>query len=284
MPDIDESFIEQYNADVHLNFRQFGSRLMGMTRKGVVQGSTAWFQKFGTVTTQTKTRRGTHTFQAPDHSKVSVTMADRYVPTAVDELDLLKQNIDERQAHARSHVAAMASYMDNVILGAIETGAEAGDLGDATAAFGYGHAMRIVNQFMINEVPDDGQRFVALHPYAWSQFLQVSEFANADYIGADALPFKGGMTAKMWMGCVWFPLPNISWSTPDGNTANVATNLAWHRSIVGHGVNKEPETTWSYENTMSAYAAVSKLSMGAVIIEDKGAFVSSSLSPQPAIT
>lgn len=285
--DIDQAFIEQYNADVHHEFAQRGPRLIGMTRKGTVRGKSAIFQKVGgKLVMVNKPRRGTHEFGAVDHDTVKVDMVDKYLPTAVDELDLLKQNIDERRAHAVEHVGAVSRYVDTVILGAIEDGAHA-DVGDAAAAFGYGHAMRIVNRFQTNEVPDDGQRYCALHPYAWSQFLQVDAFANADYVGAENLPFKGGMTAKMWMGVLWFPLNNILHGTqndPANNIGpNISVNLAWHRSVVGHGVNKEPSTRWSYENTMSAYAAVTSISMGATIIQGEGAMICRSLSPEPVI-
>ena len=275
--DIDAAFVEQYNADVHHLFDQYGPRLVGMSRKGTVMGKSAIFQRMGSVTVTDKPRRGTHSFGAPDHDNVSCPMVDKYVPTAVDKLDLLKTNIDERRAHAKVHVGAVSKWIDNMLVGTLEATTQA-DIGSATHGFGYGHAMRIVNGFTINDVPDDGERYCAMHPYAWSQFLQVPEFANADYVGSEDLPFKGGMSAKRWMGVLWFPLNNITLAP-----GNLARNVAWHRSILGHGVNAEMETVWSYENTMSAYAAVSSVSMGAVLIEDKGAFLSTSLSPQPVI-
>lgn len=281
-PTIDVAFVEQFNADLHINFQQLGSRLMNTTRKGHVEGETVHWQRFGTITPQQKTRNTALVPSDPDHTRVSATMADWYTMTLIDKLDLLKLNIDERNAHNIAHVAALGRKVDEILIATMEAGAEA-DLGDATKAFGYGHAMRIINRFHVNEVPDDGQRFCALHPYAWSQFLEVPQFANADYVGFDQLPFKGGMTAKHWMGVLWFPLNNVSWDVADGQAADVALNLAWHRSIVGHGVNSEIETNWDWENFYQAWSCGSSMSLGAEIIEDKGCFTSSSLSPEPAI-
>lgn len=280
-PTIDVAFVEEYNADVHLKFRQMGSRLMNTTRKGTVQGKSVYWQVFGMVQAQQKTRNQQHSFQDPEHTRVKADMADWYVPTLIDDLDMLKENIDEKQAHASSHVAAMGKKTDQILIDTMEAGADS-DIGDDTAAFDYNMAMAVVTTFMVNEVPDDGQRFCALHPYAWSQFLKVSEFANADYVGHENLPFKGGMTAKFWMGVLWMPLPNISWGAADGNAADVATNLAWHRSVVGHGVNKEIETNWDWENTYSAWSAVTCMSLGAEIIENVGCYKVSSLSAKPA--
>jgi len=41
---IDQAFIEEYNADVHLLYRQYGSRLMNTTRKGTVAAKSVYFQ------------------------------------------------------------------------------------------------------------------------------------------------------------------------------------------------------------------------------------------------
>jgi hypothetical protein len=276
---IDVAFIEEYNADVHLTYRQMGSRLQNMTRKGTVQAKSVYFQLFGTLAAQSKTRNAEHTFIDPTHTKVKADMTDYYVPTLIDDLDLLKLNIDEKRSHAAAHAAALGKKTDEVLITAMEAGANSTDAGDASAAWDFDTAMSVVTKFSVNEVPDDGQRFCAMHPYAWAQFLKVSEFANADYIGQDSLPFKGGMTAKQWMGVTWFPLPNIAHGVA---ATNVATNLMWHRSAVGHGVNAEINTIWDYENTRSAWSCVSSMSLGAKVIEDTGIYKVSTLSAAPS--
>lgn len=292
-PSIDVAFVEEYNSDVHLKFQQLGSRLMNTTRKGTVMAKSVYFQVFGSLTAQQKTRNAQHTFIDPEHTKVKADMADWYVPTLVDDLDLLKLNIDEKNSHALAHVGALGRKADEILLTTMESGAHATNLGDAAGAWDYDTFMSVITQFQVDEVPDDGQRFCAMHPYAWSQALKVPEFANADYIGADMLPFKGGMTAKFWMGVLWMPLSNIfhdaaAHAGGDGGVsgglttvANEAVNIAWHRSCVGHGVNKEIDTIWDWENTYSAWSAVSSMSMGAAIIEDKGVHLVSTLSPKP---
>ena len=274
---IDIAFTEEYNADVHMKFRQAGSRLMNTTRKGSVMAKSVYFQVFGRLVAQQKTRNAQHTFIDPTHTKVKADMADWYVPTLIDDLDLLKLNIDEKMAHVSAHVSALGKKADEIILAEMDAGANVNDLGDPAVPFNFNVAMSVLTTFNLNEVPDDGNRFVAMHPYAWAQFLKVPEFANADYIGADALPFKGGMTAKQWMGTIWMPLPNISLSG-----GNVAKNFAWHRSAIGHGVNKEISTQWDWENTYSAWSCVSAMSMGSKTIDDEALFEVSTLSPAPA--
>lgn len=274
-PTIDVAFTEEYNSDVHLKFRQMGSRLMNTTRKGTVMAKSVYWQVFGMLVAQQKTRNAQHVFQDPEHTRVKADMADWYVPTLVDDLDLLKLNIDEKNAHVGAHVAALGKKADQILIDTMTAGA-ADDLGDDTKAFDYNMAMSVIATFNVSEVPDDGGRFCALHPYAWAQFLKVPEFSNADFVGQENLPFKGGMQAKLWMGTLWMPLPNVALDEDD-----VATNIAWHRSVVGHGVNKEISTIWDWENTYSAWSCVSSMSMGAKIIEDAGCYTVSSLSPRP---
>jgi len=270
-PSIDVAFVEEYNADVHITFQQLGSRLMNTTRKGAVRGSTVYFQIFGSLAAQTKTRNAQHTFIDPTHTRVSATMADWYVPTLIDDLDLLKINHDEKMAHVKTHVGALGKKADEIIITALEAGANATDLGANTEAMDLAKMLAIVEAFHSAEVPDDGQRYCAVSPKTFIQMLKVAEFANADFIGQESLPFKGGMTAKFWMGVVWLVENNISVAT------NVATNIAWHRSAIGHGVNKEIETTWDWENTYSAWSAVSCMSMGAVGIDANGIYTCETL-------
>lgn len=276
---IDVAFIEEYNADVHLQYRQMGSRLASTTRKGTVQAKSVIFQVFGSLAAQSKTRNAEHTFIDPTHTKVTANMTDYYVPTLVDDLDLLKLNIDEKRAHSAAHVAALGKKTDEVLLAAMTSGANSTDLGDNTGVWDFDTAMSVMTTFTVNEVPDDGNRFCAMHPYAWAEFLKVPEFANADYVSAENLPFKGPITAKFWMGTLWMPMPNIAHGTAG---TNIATNMAWHRSAVGHGVNSEINTIWDYENTRSAYSAVSSMSLGAAVIEDTGCYKVSTLSPAPS--
>jgi len=278
---IDVAFVEEYNSDVHLLYRQMGSRLKNTTRKGTIMAKSVYWQKFGHLTAQQKTRNAQHNFIDPEHTRVKADMADWYVPTLIDDLDLLKLNIEEKNAHVSAHVAALGQKTDEIIIAGMEAGANATDLGDAAGAWDYDMFMSVLTTFQVNEVPDDGNRFCALHPYAWSQALKVPEFANADYVGQENLPFRGGMTAKYWMGTLWFPLANVTHGTAGGNPANVSTNLAWHRSAMGHAVNKEIDTNWDWENTYSAWSCVSCMSLGVSAIDDQGLYKVSSLSPKP---
>ena len=56
------------------------------------------------------------------------------------------------------------------------------------------------------DVPDDGNRFAVVGWKQWSQLLSIQEFASAEYVGSDELPWKGTQ-AKRWLGTTWNTSP-----------------------------------------------------------------------------
>ena len=264
---IDLSFIEQYNAFAHNAYQRDGFKLHRMTRSGTVTGDTVYWQKVGALTTQGKPRNAMHSFQDMTHSVVSTTMTDRYVPTIIDKLDLLKQNIDEMRLHAENHMYALGTWADTQIYDVMVAGANATTLGGGNGvALTATHLMSVPEAFNEANVPNDGRRFCMVSPKTWSKMLLLDEFSNADYVAPEMMIYKN-LTAKMWAGVTWFmdTLP-----TKDGN--NVASNIAWHADCIGHGINKEFETVFSYENLYSAHVAVSCVSSGAAVIDDNGVY------------
>ena len=81
--------------------------------------------------------------------------------------------------------------------------------------------------------PDDGQRFAVIGWKQWSDLLDLPEFANAEFVGDDQLPWRG-MQAKRWLGTTLAPaLAACRW-TPD-----VRTCFWYHKSAVGHAIGQE---------------------------------------------
>ena len=91
---ITNSFITQYERDVHDVFQREGSVLKPTVRfKSDVVGSVATFQKIGTGTATTKARHGTITPMNQTHTAISTTLADFYAGDWVDKLDEAKINL-----------------------------------------------------------------------------------------------------------------------------------------------------------------------------------------------
>ena len=94
---VSESFIKQFEAEVHLCYQQNGSKLRNTVRyKNGVKGSSTVFQKVGKGIASQKARHGLVPVMSLDHSPVECELQDYYAGDWVDALDELKLSIDER--------------------------------------------------------------------------------------------------------------------------------------------------------------------------------------------
>ncbi len=123
---IDQAFITQFESDVHLAYQRMGSKLRNTVRQASgVTGSTVKFQKIGKGAANTKSRNGDVTGMEVAHTNVTATLTDHYAPEYIDKLDELKTNIDERQAVAQSAAYALGRKTDELIIAALDAGANA---------------------------------------------------------------------------------------------------------------------------------------------------------------
>jgi hypothetical protein len=294
---IENSFVEEYRAEVIATKQNMGSKFRNMTRRGTIKGKAAYWQTFGTFVAGTKTRLGDVAMQNPDHGTIKVDISDHYVGSMVDDLDMLKQNVDEMKSHASGHAFAMGRKEDQLIIKAMTDAAVAGQAENwgpgVNVAFLVRHMNTLVEKFHENEVPDDGRRYCAVSAPVWSAMLGFDEFANADFIGSTDLPYSGkGMTAKYWNGIMWF-IENGLYRSNDGTTliapplkaqptfiadrtafrnAEVHHCLAWHADDMGFDGQLEPRTTVSWENIKQSHSIVSAMACGAKVLGNDGVF------------
>ena len=261
---IDQAFITQFEAEVHLAYQRFGSKLRNTCRvKNSVQGSTVKFQKVAKGTATTKSRHGDVPPMNQTHSNVSATLVDYYAGDYVDDLDELKTNIDERMIIARSGAAALGRQTDSLITTAMD-GVSTHVIAHGSAAITLAKAETAFETLGNNDVPDDGDRWWVVSPQQWTDLLGLTQFASADYVSMDDLPFKGGMTAKRWLGFTVFPFSGL----PKSSTTR--SGFAYHRSAIGHAVGSEVRQDITWQGQKQAYFIVNKMSQGSVIIDEAG--------------
>lgn len=268
---ITTAFIKQFEAEVHVAYQRMGSKLRDLVRvKGNLQGSSTTFQKVGKGTAGQKSRHGHVPTMSVDHTSVECSVADYYAADYVDQLDELKTNIDERQIVAQAGAAALGRKTDDIIITVMDSGAgntqtEAGTGRLCTAA----DRSKITNVFVAmgeGDVPDDGSRFFLTAPEGWVDLLTQAAFTDADYIGYDELPFKGGMVAKRWLGFMWLQHSGLPIA------ANIRKNFAWHKNAVGSAWGADVSTTINYVAERDSNLVTSKMSLGAVTIDAAGIF------------
>jgi hypothetical protein len=259
---IDQAFIKQFESEVHMAYQRMGSKLRNTIRSTNVTGSTARFQVIGKGTASTKTRNGDVTTMELAHTNVEATMADYYAAEYIDKLDELKININERQAVAQSAAAALGRQTDALITTAMDAGANATQIHDTASALEKADLLTLFQTFGAEDIPEDGQRYLAMSPAGFADLFNINEFASSDYVGPQSLPFAGGMTMKEFLGFKIF------------STSAVAggKNFAYHARAVGIGINSDVQTEVNYVPQKVAHLATSMMSMGSVVIDDDGVF------------
>lgn len=277
-PTIDQAFVQHFGADVHEAYQRMGSKLRNTVRnRSFAPGEKTRFQKAGKGTATKKDRHGKVPPMNLPHSYVDLTLEDYYAGEFVDSLDLLKTNIDERQVVANAEAYAHGRNTDEVIMTAFLKATGSGGstkYNSSTASpFQSGSPLQPTLPLALQEtlnaadVPDDGNRFWVVGPKTWNRMMQVDQFVKSDYIGYEALPYKGGMTAKRWLGFFWFVHSGIK---VDG-TGDERTML-YHRSAVGTGVQKEISTDVTWQGQEQAWFIATSMSLGSCIIDANGAY------------
>tara|TARA_R110001606_G_scaffold246430_1_gene394515 strand:- start:354 stop:1163 length:810 start_codon:yes stop_codon:yes gene_type:complete len=259
---IDQAFIKQFETEVHLAYQRMGSKLRNTVRSSNVSGSSARFQKIGKGAAVTKVRQADVAPMDLAHTNVEVTMVDYFAAEYIDKLDELKININERQAVATSAAAALGRQTDALIIAAMDAGANATQIGTVGAAVSKADLLTLFETLGTADVPEDGQRYIAMSPAGFADLFNINEFASSDYVGPQNLPFAGGMTMKEFLGFKIF------------STSAVAggKNFAYHQTAMGIGINADVQTEVNYVPQKVAHLTTSMMSMGAIAIDSDGIY------------
>ena len=259
---IDTAFIKQFETEVHMAYQRMGSKLRNTVRTANVTGSTVRFQKIGTAEATTKSRNGNVTPMELAHTNVEATMADFYAAEYIDKLDELKININERQAVAQSAAAALGRKTDSLLITAMDSGANSTQIHDTSSAVEKADLLSVFETFGTANIPEDGQRYIAMHPKGFADLFLITEFASSDFVGDQNLPFAGGMTMKEFLGFKIFSTSAVA----------AGKSMCYHTTAVGLGINSDVQTEVNYVAEKVSHLATSMMSMGAVVIDDNGIY------------
>ena len=182
-------------------------------------------------------------------------------------LDELKTNIDERQVIAAAGANALGRKTDEMIINALDS-ATKNIITDANTGLTKDKALEAFELFGEADVPDDGGRFAIVGWKQWSDLLGIDEFVNADYVGADALPFATATQAKQWLGTTWIPHSGL----PIDGTG-VRSTYFYHKTAIGHASASDVQTDISWHGDRAAHFVNNMMSQGAGLIDEDGIVV-----------
>lgn len=263
---IDQAFIKQFEREVHEAYQRMGSKLRHTVRViNEVNGSVAVFQKVGKGTAATKATHGMVPVMNVDHSTQEVTLQDFYAGDWVDRLDELKINIDERQVIANAGAYALGRKSDELIINEMESVSAGQEIAPATSGMTLSKIMDALSLLGDADVPDDGQRYAAVGWKQWSEMLSLPEFASADFVGPENLPFQAQMQAKFWLGTYWIPHSGLP---VDGS--DIRSTFWYHKSAIGHAVGADVKTDITWHGDRAAHFVNNSMSQGSALIEEAG--------------
>jgi Phage capsid protein len=259
---IDQAFVKQFGEEVHQAFQRMGSKLRNTVRvKNGVRGSSTVFQKVGKGSAATKARNAMVPVMNIEHEPVECQLLDFYAGDWIDQLDELKLNIDERQVLANAGAFALGRKTDELIISALDQ--TTNTAGAGTDGLTKAKVLTAFEMLGEVDVPDDGQRAAVIGWKQWSDLLEIPEFANADFVGPDELPWRGTQ-AKRWLGTIWLPHSGL----PLGG--NVRRCFWYHRSAIGHAIGQEVMTDVTWHGDRAAHFVSNSMSQGACLIDEDG--------------
>lgn len=265
---VDQAFVKQYEAEVHVAYQQKEAKLRNFLRlKTGVVGASTTFQKMGKGVATQKTRQGNVVPMDLTHTNETATLSDWYAPDYIDSLDEAKIKHNERQVIVTSGASALARKADQLVIDSVYANATlTSNTIDSTGVdLAFKHfreADRILNS---NEVPSDGGRVYLLDAYTWSYMLEIDQFARSEYAG-NHYPILKGTDARMYMNSVYMLHNGIEVNTGTG----FAKPIVFHKSALGlaEGVGISSEINYIPEKV--SHLANNKMSMGACVIDTDG--------------
>jgi len=259
---IDQTFITDYDSEVHAAYQQFGSKLRNCVRlKQLNPGQVARFPTLGKGTATDKARNGDVVPMNPTHSYKEATATDKYAPEYIDKLDDIKNNIEERALYARAGANALGREVDSRIttaLNAVTTNV----IADGSTGLTVYKLLLAMSKLNAKDVPDDGERWGVLGAQQWEEFLAIARITSADYV--TGYPTMKGTQIVNWRGIKWFYHSNLPTSS------SIRSCFLFHKNSVGLAENKSITTEINYVPQKAAFLVNSMMSCGVVVIDEEG--------------
>ena len=260
---VDQVFIKQFEADVHLAYQQMGTKLRSTIRsKTGVVGTSTTFQKVGKGIASTKSRHGIVPVMNLNHTPVECTLQDYYAGDWIDALDELKTNVDERRVVASAGAYALGRKTDELIIAAMNTATQY--VGDYSTGLTKALIMSAIEKLNTNDVPDDGRRYAVVGVHQWNELLALDEFVSADYVGGST-PLIDGCESRKWLGVNWILCNALPLANTDDRDCFI-----YHASSIGHACGQEVKTDITWHGERAAHFISNSMSQGAVLIDAEG--------------
>ena len=264
-PTVSNAFITRYEDEVHITYQRQGAKLPETIRKkpGIV-GEKVRFQKITTeAEAEEGARHGDFPTQELTHGYSDATITNWKAGMKVDEDDLEKINIDERQALYKSGAYCIGRKVDSLIIAAADLTSIF--TGDYSAPMSLAVILAGLDLLNAASVPDDGDRFGLLSSHAWLEMMCYEQFSHADWVGPNGLAWTQGIKVKDWAGVKWLMHTGLPVASSDNRTC-----FLYHRSALGLAQNSEIKARIEWDPRADLWLIKHKVGAGACLIDEKG--------------
>lgn len=231
-------FPTQYaNRAMHI-YQNKGNRLRPMVTQATrIEGAEkAVFWLAGKSKAVKKTRNQRNVPSNAERKKFEVPLVTWTAFDTVEEYDLDRMTVDEKEIVYQSGAMALGRATDIEIYDVMKAAKPAADAGlDFSAgAFSAANALTLCAALQNDKVPWDGQVFCGLPSLQWNQFLANKVVNSADQV--KDLPFTKATDTRFWNGVNWFL--QVEEDPEDFyrvSAVNKQDLMIWHKSALGWG-------------------------------------------------
>lgn len=263
---ISQTFNTLWSNEISIAFQRQGSLLQPATQKITLQkGQTYKPHILAATTYTTKERGGNLIAQNADHSVGTLTFSDAYSCHLVDDLDLLKTNVDVRRSYTKNIINALGKSFDDNILTALSSAATAANTTNSNSA-------AVVSIDLLSEavsIAKSNYAFSAndmtfiLTPGVERKINGITGFTSSDFISKDQPLNSGSRTTLMGANVIILPDSGLVNSTT--HTCYLVNNTA--TQLV---VNKDISVSTDWLPEKFSYQVAGSCSSGAVVVQPAG--------------
>ncbi len=262
-----DAFMTQYRREYVALLEQDYSLLRACTvRETVVKGNTAQFLVAGSNAESAVTRGGNGLipYKQVYNSQNACVLQEKHAPFEITGFNVFAYQGNQKEILQKSSIAVLNRDIDDIILAQLDTGTVT--TGTAVTA-SLDLVMKSLAILGRSSVPiwEEDNMFGVMTPAFHAYLMQVTEFANADYVDVKQMP--GGLRQmKRWAGVNWFMHPRIS-----GVGTSSEHCYLFHRSAIGFAANTaEMDVRVGYDEKQDMSWTRATMYYGAKMLQNVG--------------
>ncbi len=281
---ITTAFVQQYKANVSIQYQQKGSKLRGSIREESLVGKLHYFDKLNaTAALKRTTRHGDMPIVEQTHKRRMVVPTDYEWADLIDTPDKLKMLIDPQSSYVINGGNALGRAFDSEIIAAFDGTAYEGETGGTSVTFSSEaagdvdlSAAAVTTQNILNiarklndKIVDNTQRTIVHSPALLEQLLKQTTLPNASSSDFNSVKALIAGEINTWVGFRWVMVDPALLTSP---AANMRYCYAYHYDSMGIAVAQEITTDISQRKDKSGLPnqVYISCSMGATRIWGEG--------------